>query len=151
MNIKYVIIIFFERFKMKIIFDVAKTAAFLNPDLCNIELVERKFRGHPDSLADMVAQRFSQRYIKYAWKNFPCLHNEKFPNFSADKITLSGASGIYTNGQKIITKPIDALLIGKITSSIGNKHIPVMDIFEKAIDDIFSKALVDSSWRDQLT
>ena len=135
---------------MKIIFDVAKTFTFLNPDLYNIELVERKFRGHPDSLADMVAQRFSQLYIKYAWDKLPCLHNERFPNFSADKITLSGASSVYTNGQKIITKPIDALLIGKITPSVGDIRFPVMEIFEKAIIDIFSKALVDSSWKNHI-
>lgn len=135
---------------MDVHFNVNSKISFLNPDTEDFEIVERKFRGHPDSLADMVAQRFSQLYIKETWKKFPCLENNKFPNFSADKITLSGASSIYENKEKKIIKPVNALLIGKITSFIGEVKINIEDIFRTSINDVFMRSLVDNSWKNYI-
>ena len=36
-----------------------------DPDNCNIEVVERKGLGHPDSLADMLAKECSRAYSKF--------------------------------------------------------------------------------------
>lgn len=113
----------------------------IKPDSFEFEVVERKFRGHPDSLADMVAQRFSQLYIKQTWKLFPELDGKCFPNFSADKVTLSGASTNWITGKYEVLKPVHALLIGKITQTIGDISLEVDSIFSSAIEDIFEKAL----------
>jgi S-adenosylmethionine synthetase len=111
------------------------------PDSFPFEVVERKFRGHPDSLADMVAQRFTQLYIQDTWNIFPELKDKAFPNFSADKITLSGASTQYANKKYEVIKPIDALLIGKITQKIGETQINIDSLFEKSVNDILYQSL----------
>lgn len=116
-------------------------SGMINPDNCHFEVVERKFRGHPDSLADMVAQSFMQKYILSAWLNFPEFKNRYFPNFSVDKVVLSGASTKIFNKKNVFIKPVDALLIGKITSQIGNFNINIDKIFNESILDIFNKAL----------
>ena len=135
---------------MKIRLNYKKLLSLIDPNINEFEIVERKFRGHPDSLADMVAQRFSQLYIQTTWKMFPELENKIFPNFSADKVTLSGASTLITpNGYEVI-KPIDALLIGKITQCIGETKINVQKIFEQSIHDIFKKALNCADYKDFL-
>lgn len=119
---------------------------FLNPDLSNFEVVERKFRGHPDSLADMVAQRFTQLYIQESWRLFPNLRNTYFPNFSADKITISGATTKWIISKYDVLKPIHALLIGKITQKIGDVSIDIHSIFKSAINDVFEKSLGHSDF-----
>ena len=126
---------------MKINFYQSENDSLVNPDLAPFEVVERKFRGHPDSLADMVAQAFSKKYIEFAWKNIPELNENFFPNFSADKVTLSGSSSNHVDGTYQIIKPIDALLIGKITQSVGDFKIDSDQIFRESIEEIFSKAL----------
>jgi S-adenosylmethionine synthetase len=113
----------------------------VNPEASNLEIVERKFRGHPDSLADQVAQRFTQLYIKHSWQTFPELENKFFPNFSADKVTLCGASTSWKMGSYKVLKPVQALLIGKITQNIGGKTINVDQIFRTAINETFEKCL----------
>lgn len=118
---------------------------FTDPDAYEFEVIERKFRGHPDSLADMIAKRFSQLYIKKTWKLFPELKNKCFPNFSADKVTLSGASTNWVGGKNEVIKPVHALLIGKITTGIGDVSLNVDAIFKEAIEDIFEKALGHTS------
>jgi S-adenosylmethionine synthetase len=117
----------------------------IDPESLDFEVVERKFRGHPDSLSDMVAQRFSQLYIKKVWSIFPELENKAFPNFSADKVTLSGASIKCINGSCEVSKPVHALLIGKITKDIGKTSLSVESIFKEAVDDIFLKSLGHSN------
>ena len=112
----------------------------MNPDLAAFEVVERKFRGHPDSLADMVAQAFSKKYIEYSWERIPELQGSYFPNFSADKITLSGSSSNHVDETYQIIKPIDALLIGKITASIGNFQINTDQIFKESIEEEIYRA-----------
>ena len=121
--------------------------SLVNPNSSPFEVVERKFRGHPDSLADMVAQTFSKKYIEFAWKNIPKLNKKYFPNFSADKVTLSGSSSNHVDGSYQIIKPVDALLIGKITQSIGNFSINCDLLFKESIEEVFSKALGHDNYK----
>ncbi len=113
----------------------------LDPNEASFEVVERKFRGHPDSMADMVAQSFTQKYIKSAWEKIPELSNIYFPNFSSDKVVLSGASTRCVNGKCEIIKPVDALLIGKITEKIGNIEIDIDAIFKDSVETVLSRCL----------
>jgi len=126
------------------------TIAALDPNRAFFEVVERKFRGHPDSLADMVAQSFVQKYIRETWEKFPKLSNTYFPNFSADKITLCGASTKYHSNLCEVIKPIEALLIGKITQKIGDIDIDVDAIFKDAIETIFTKCLGHDDYKSHV-
>jgi S-adenosylmethionine synthetase len=113
----------------------------LNPDSCPFEVVERKFRGHPDSLADMIAQSFAQKYIFGAWDKFPEFERKYFPNFSADKVTLAGASSSIEKNQITIKSPVHALLMGKITKNIGDVDMGVEGMFKSAIEEVMSTCL----------
>lgn len=122
----------------------------ISPETSPLEIVERKFRGHPDSLADMVAQRFSQLYISTAWQRFPELGGKHFPNFSADKVTLSGASTKLRKSSYEVLKPIDCLLIGKITNRIGGTLLDLDGHFRAAIDDILHRSLRTTEFRQHI-
>ncbi|MEK7497194.1 MAG: methionine adenosyltransferase [Patescibacteria group bacterium] len=125
--------------------------AALNPDNSPFEVVERKFRGHPDSLADMIAQSFAQKYIFEAWNIFPALERRYFPNFSADKVTLAGASSSIENDKIIIKSPVSALLIGKITQNIGGINMGVDSLFKTAIEDVMSICLHTNDYKQYIT
>ncbi|MDR2337487.1 MAG: hypothetical protein LBE20_02415 [Deltaproteobacteria bacterium] len=122
----------------------------LNPDGSPFEVVERKFRGHPDSLADIIAQSFSQKYIYQAWDKFPELEHKYFPNFSADKVTLTGASSCIENNQITIKSPVHALLIGKITQSIGNIDMGVDNLFKASIEESMSTCLHTDDYKQHI-
>lgn len=135
---------------MKVNLHKSSYSSLVNPDLASFEVVERKFRGHPDSLADMVAQTFSKKYIEFSWKHIPQLNGNYFPNFSADKVTLSGASSNHVNGSYQIIKPVDALLIGKITESVGNLQIDYDSLFKESIEYVFSKSLGHDNYKQHV-
>jgi len=105
-----------------------------NQYICDI--VERKGIGHPDTLADLIAEEFSNNYSKYCLKNFGGILNHW-----ADKIVLSGGVSELDYGSRKNIKPITAYLFGKAVLSIGNKNIPIQDIFisscKKILKDIF--------------
>lgn len=129
---------------MKISCELSPCDVRINPEYSKFEIVERKFRGHPDTMADLVAQEFILKYIRYTWAQFPELKNRFFPNLSADKITLIGATSKKIYDTPEIITPIRALLMGKITERVGGHTIPVMDIFRSAVEDILRRTLRDA-------
>lgn len=131
-------------------YDSTNNTGALNPDNLPFEVVERKFRGHPDSLADMIAQSFAQKYIFHAWDKFPELERRYFPNFSADKVTLAGASSSFENTQITIKSPVHALLIGKITQNIGDVDMGVNDLFKSSIEDVMSTCLHTDTYKQHI-
>lgn len=122
----------------------------LDPDSFSFEVVERKFRGHPDSLADMVAQTFAQKYILEAWNKFPEFERKYFPNFSADKVTLAGASSSIENNKITIKSPVSALLIGKITQNVGDIDMGVDALFKASIEDVLSTCLHTNDYKEHV-
>ncbi|MFF2154423.1 methionine adenosyltransferase [Paenibacillus chitinolyticus] len=99
-----------------------------------VEFVERKGEGHPDSLSDIIADLFVNNYIKHCWDKFPLLKsNFKFPNHYADKINLAGAVSVSKFGSYDIVQPMEALLIGKVTRAIGHEQINVLSIFQNSV------------------
>ena len=114
------------------------------------EIVERKFRGHPDSLADLIAQEFIKEYVDQCQMICPELGNRYFGNLSSDKVTLIGGTTRIKGRDWELEKPVDALLIGKITERIGDKTIPVDKIFRESVDCIFKKCLKGVSMNDSI-
>ena len=55
---------------------------FSHQELYDVEVVERKGIGHPDSLADILAESFSNDYSLYCLENFGTVLNYWF-----DKVT----------------------------------------------------------------
>ena len=84
-----------------------------------IELVERKCLGHPDSLADGIAEAISRGLCKvYFEETGAILHH----NTDQGEIVAGESIPAYGGGK--IIRPIYVLLDGRATKQFGDKHIP---------------------------
>ncbi|MCL4381040.1 methionine adenosyltransferase, partial [Candidatus Marsarchaeota archaeon] len=88
-----------------------------------IEYVERKGRGHPDSLIDGIVENASIELSKQYLDNFGAvLHH------NVDKGLIVGGESNVGFGKGVITKPIEVIIAGRATSRFMDKKIPVGDI-----------------------
>src|SRR5688572_9436840 len=94
--------------------------ACVSPDSLPFDTAERKGIGHTDSLADLVADVFTQRYARWCLGHFGAI-----PNHWVDKVNLVGAAADVRFGGFDIRKPVDCYLFGKITDRVGGTAIPV--------------------------
>jgi len=101
------------------------------PSTRTSETVERKGLGHPDTLADLVAETFCYRYAHFCLDQFDFV-----PNHSADKVTLAGADATVHLGGYEVVRPVGAYLFGKVTRSVAGVQIPVEELFASAVDDV---------------
>ena len=74
--------------KLKIVKD------YKDPEDRNIEIVERKGIGHPDTLADKIAEECSRIYSLYCMEHFGCIlhHN-------VDKVYIGGGLFLLEDGK----------------------------------------------------
>ncbi len=87
------------------------------------EMVERKGKGHPDSICDHIAEEISKALCKYYLQEFGMvLHH------NVDKALLVGASALSQFGARKITKPIELILAGRATHEAFGSKIPVEQI-----------------------
>jgi S-adenosylmethionine synthetase len=110
--------------------------ACVSPDALPFDAAERKGMGHPDSLADLVADTFSRRYSAWCLRQFGIV-----PNHWVDKVNLVGAAAEVRFGGYEIRKPIDCYLFGKVTDQVGATPVPVEAIFHDAVSTVLSTAL----------
>ncbi|TFG19828.1 MAG: methionine adenosyltransferase [Promethearchaeota archaeon] len=99
------------------------------------EMVERKGKGHPDSVADECAEEISRRLSKYYQATFgQVLHH------NVDKLALIGGVASPEFGGGEIIEPIKILAIGRATEQVlvGEKlrKVPVGMIAIKSCRDI---------------
>lgn len=102
-------------------------------ELPTFEVVERKGLGHPDTLADMVAEEFSNQYSLFTLNKYG-----KILNHWVDKVLLSGGVSDLDYGHSNIVKPITAYLFGKVVRVIGQEIVPIEQIFKSSVIKIFS-------------
>lgn len=88
-----------------------------------IEVVERKGLGHPDTIADGIAESVSIEYAKYCLKNFGAvLHH------NVDKIIVFGGQCNLKYGSGKLIKPFRILFGGRMSQSFGSKEIDIKTI-----------------------
>jgi S-adenosylmethionine synthetase len=104
------------------------------------EVVERKGLGHPDTIADLVADQFSFLYSRYCLTTF-----DQVLNHAIDKLTLVGAATRVRMGGFEVIEPVNILLIGNVTPSVASTRIPINDIFHEAVESVMSFCLGDAS------
>ncbi|NUW34541.1 hypothetical protein HTZ77_24325 [Nonomuraea sp. SMC257] len=114
----------------------------LPPSKHLFETVERKGLGHPDTMADLVAELFCFRYAQHCEKQFGFV-----PNHSADKVTLAGADTVVRLGGYDVVTPIGAYYFGKVTRHVGSVTIPVEDLFDSAVADVLTTCTRDPQVR----
>ncbi len=103
-----------------------------------VEIVERKGIGHPDSVSDGIAEAVSRSLSKYYIKNYGrILHH------NTDQVeVVGGQSDPKFKGGNIL-EPTYILLSGRATASVGNDRIPVKSLSIKAAKDYLSEHFPD--------
>lgn len=88
-----------------------------------VEVVERKGAGHPDTICDALAETFSHNLCReYQRRTGRVLHH------NVDKALLCGGRAAPAFGGGEVTEPIRIFLAGRAVSTIGAEVIPVRDI-----------------------
>ncbi len=92
-----------------------------------VEIVERKGIGHPDSVADGIAESVSRALSKYYIKNYGrILHH------NTDQVEVVGGQADPKFGGGNVLEPTYILLSGRATSTVGDERVPVKSIAIKS-------------------
>ncbi|MGZ5125179.1 MAG: methionine adenosyltransferase [Burkholderiales bacterium] len=94
-----------------------------SPDELPLEFVERKGRGHPDTLCDALAESVSVGLSRYYVERFGAIlhHN-------VDKALLIGGAARPAFGGGEILEPVEITIAGRATRRFGSVEIPVDEI-----------------------
>jgi len=96
----------------------------------DVEYVERKGIGHPDSLIDGIVEKAAVELSKeYIEKTGMVLHH------NIDKGLIVGGTSEVRYGSGRITKPIEVIIAGRATREFNGASIPVDEIVTKAAAD----------------
>ena len=88
-----------------------------------IEIVERKGLGHPDTICDALAEKLSAELCKFYYEKFGfVLHH------NVDKNLLVGGSALPRFGGGEVTEPIEIFLSGRAIKEYKGIKIPVDEI-----------------------
>ena len=102
----------------------------------NNEFVERKGIGHPDTLADALAEELSMKYSNYTLRNFGVVLHHNF-----DKVGLLGGSSYVSFGRGYLKNPIKVLINGRASIKFGKKEIPINKLLIGWAKNFFKKRL----------
>lgn len=88
-----------------------------------VEIVERKGIGHPDTIADALAENLSRNLMRFYVDRFgsPMHHN-------VDKALLCGGASRPRFGGGEVTEPIEILLAGRATRSYKGIAVPLEEL-----------------------
>ncbi len=84
----------------------------------DVEIVERKGKGHPDTLSDGLADTLSTNYANYTLKKFGAVLHHNF-----DKVGLLGGSSFVSFGKGYLTSPIRVLINGRVSTKFADEKI----------------------------
>ncbi|MEU3197565.1 methionine adenosyltransferase [Streptomyces sp. NPDC006996] len=117
----------------------APHATFLRPVLphdLGIEVVERKGVGHPDTLADSIAELASIRYSEYCLREFGAILHHNL-----DKVAVLGGRARFGDTDGTYDRPVRVIFGGRISTSFAGRTIPVREILEDAAAEQLRTAL----------
>ncbi len=102
----------------------------------SFEFIERKGAGHPDTLADALAEHLSVNYSNYTLKKFGAVLHHNF-----DKVSLLGGCSFVSFGKGYLLSPIRVLLNGRASTQFGNEKIPLRKLLTNWTKDFFKRKL----------
>jgi S-adenosylmethionine synthetase len=106
---------------------VLRPPSAVHPDSRDVEMVERKGRGHPDSICDALSEAFTISLTRaYHERCGTVLHH------NVDKVLLAAGSSTPRFGGGELTAPLEIFLAGRATHEIDGVAIPVVDIAEQS-------------------
>jgi S-adenosylmethionine synthetase len=101
-----------------------------------IEVVERKGLGHPDTIADALAERMSVAYSRHCQQLFGAvLHH------NLDKVYLRGGHCQTSLGAFEMTEPVTLVIGGRVSTSFGGQRIGHQILFEQTARDYLTTVL----------
>lgn len=105
---------------------VVSVPAGAHPDSREVEMVERKGRGHPDSICDALAEAFTISLTRtYHERYGAVLHH------NVDKVLLAAGSSTPRFGGGEVLAPFEIFMAGRATHEVNGTVIPVADIAEQ--------------------
>ena len=111
----------------------------------HVIFAERKGIGHPDTLADHLAERLSRAYSTYTKEKFGAVLHHNF-----DKLgILGGRSVVEFQGGKMIS-PVRVLVNGRISAVFADQEIDYKSLLENEIYDFFFEIFEDLLPRDMI-
>lgn len=114
--------------------------SIIAPQERQFEVVERKGIGHPDTIADALAENLSIAYSKYTLAKYGGILHHNF-----DKLAVLGGETDVDFGKGVIIKPIRVLLNGRASTSYAGERIDVRNILidesRLYFNQLFSKDL----------
>lgn len=112
------------------------TNGFLPPDAGQIEVVERKGLGHPDTLTDGIAETSEIAYAQYCRENFGVI-----PHHNLDKAMLLGGLCVQKFGGSEFEAPLHMIFMGRASQSFGGAEIPLEDIQDSAARSYLARVM----------
>lgn len=100
------------------------------------DVVERKGIGHPDTLADALAEELSVKYSLYTRNKFGAILHHNF-----DKVALLGGSSYVSFGKGYMTSPIKVLVNGRVSTKFGEELVPFRRLIHEWVEDFFRENL----------
>lgn len=102
----------------------------------DFEIVERKGRGHPDTLSDKLAELLSRTYCEISREKFGTILRHQF-----DKLTIMGGKCDVRFGGGGFVSPIRLLINGRATPEVGKEKVFFRDRLIQTASDFLEKEL----------
>lgn len=99
-----------------------------------IEIVERKGIGHPDSIADGIAEEVSRNLSRMYMDEF-----DRILHHNTDEVQIVGGQAEPKFGGGTLLEPVYILLVGRAVTSVGDKRLPYRSTALKAADEYISR------------
>ena len=97
---------------------------YKDPESRNIEIVERKGIGHPDTIADKLAFECSRVYSKYCMEHFGCILHHNI-----DKLYIGAGLFLLENNKIVRHNPIRVELNGRVSNTMNGELINLKKLF----------------------
>lgn len=98
-------------------------------DLLDVEIVERKGLGHPDTLCDHLTEE-----LGIALSQYYLAHFGKVLHYNVDKALLWGGQSRPAFGGGRVLKPMELFLSGRALTSVGGTDIPLRELAQQATE-----------------
>jgi len=92
-----------------------------------LEIVERKGIGHPDTICDALAEELSRSLARFYLDRFGA-----FAHFNVDKALLWGGASQPAFGGGVVTAPIEIFLAGRAAIDVKGVRVPVEELAVEA-------------------
>lgn len=100
----------------------------------SVEIVERKGLGHPDFMADSIAEAYSRNLSRYYMDNFG-----KILHHNVDKLEVIGGKTFPEFGGGRVIRPLSILFSGRATEMVADQRLPIRDIAIKSAEEWLEK------------